>query len=337
MNMNRLISIILLFICYSIYSQNIVQIEWWLDNNYAERFTDTITPARNINGNISLDITNIPVGEHLISLRFRDSIGQWSPIVSKKFIKNSLGYSGLFLEQMEYWIDNNIENKTIVRLESHSANIDENLSLDLSNYSNGSHLLSLRFKDNAGKYSPIIQHIIKKFPSGYITNVITGYRYWFNNDQGSLQTENFNFPQQSIHNIISIPVGSYQDSAVSIINIQFKDLLGQWSEIYMDTLVYGGLTNVKKEPQFHNEQQLRIYPNPADDYITIDMPETVDMNNELIITDISGKMIKSCTVFYQTASDFHVDVSNLTDGIYIVHFNTIHKSYKNKLIIEKKY
>ena len=61
--------------------------------------------------------------------------------------------------------------------------------------------------------------------------------------------------------------------------------------------------------------KLDIFPNPADDYLTISLPESLKKEvNQVTISDLSGKQIK--ILEFQE----RLDVSTLQRGLYLIHF-----------------
>ncbi len=69
------------------------------------------------------------------------------------------------------------------------------------------------------------------------------------------------------------------------------------------------------------DNQISIFPNPANDFIKIDS----DLDCETSIIDITGKAILQTT-------EKEIDLSNLESGIYILKINTDKKTYTRKLI-----
>jgi len=79
-----------------------------------------------------------------------------------------------------------------------------------------------------------------------------------------------------------------------------------------------GITN-------NSENNYNIYPNPANNYIVIDFN---DDNKKLIkIYDINGKLIKQV---YSSNKKTRIDISSLSEGLYILNINndSVNKSYK---------
>jgi len=67
----------------------------------------------------------------------------------------------------------------------------------------------------------------------------------------------------------------------------------------------------------HQNQRIRIFPNPATDKLFIDITDDRDQKGEIIINDITGREILRKPVL---TSDAIIDVSNFLPGVYVVRF-----------------
>lgn len=75
---------------------------------------------------------------------------------------------------------------------------------------------------------------------------------------------------------------------------------------------------------------LDIFPNPATSYINIKNPYIGTENMELIITDISGRLVRSFSDFQSGGT---LNISELRDGAYIVYGRLGERIFKQKLIV----
>lgn len=82
----------------------------------------------------------------------------------------------------------------------------------------------------------------------------------------------------------------------------------------------------------NNTQQFSIYPNPANEIVTISMTGK-PVSGNITITDVSGKNIIQQVINKSDGiQTIELDVSNLAKGIYLVEFNTEGKSTRSKLV-----
>ena len=89
-----------------------------------------------------------------------------------------------------------------------------------------------------------------------------------------------------------------------------------------------GATDV---PAISNSNDFNFYPNPAKDNITINSSSSISSNINLQIYDWSGKMVKQL----KTIENQTIDVSGLSNGIYLAKINTLNDSKTIKLLVIK--
>jgi len=79
-----------------------------------------------------------------------------------------------------------------------------------------------------------------------------------------------------------------------------------------------------------NSYGFELYPNPCKDVLNITLPE--EMNQAYVdILDISGKKILSAR---KSVNSRAIDISDLSEGIYLVRVNDGSRTFVNKLIVQ---
>lgn len=132
------------------------------------------------------------------------------------------------LVEYEYWFNNDFGNKqvqTFTPASSHYLNTD----FDVTALPNGVNVLNIRYKDENGKLSSILSKVFVKKQHSVVSNKITEYRYWINNDFSNAvyvqPTANQQIDLLDNFDLTQLPKGNHE------INYQFKDSLGAWSVI----------------------------------------------------------------------------------------------------------
>ncbi|MBT3207386.1 MAG: T9SS type A sorting domain-containing protein [Bacteroidetes bacterium] len=94
--------------------------------------------------------------------------------------------------------------------------------------------------------------------------------------------------------------------------------------------------NVSSISDLAGKSPLSIYPNPANDFVTIKLynSESDKMKNELSITDINGRLVYQ-DILPQGSLSFKICTTKLESGFYIVTIVLGTKNFKEKLIIRK--
>lgn len=78
----------------------------------------------------------------------------------------------------------------------------------------------------------------------------------------------------------------------------------------------------------HLEQNFKIYPNPAKDFLHLDFPEQGSQHFTFTITSVDGKVVS------QTESQKKIDISGLAAGVYVTNFQKDGQQITRKLIID---
>ena len=95
-------------------------------------------------------------------------------------------------------------------------------------------------------------------------------------------------------------------------------------------------TEIKEFSHMREVSDISVYPNPANNNITIKISETISsmvtsINWSVNIFDISGKKKDELT-FSINQQDIQIDVSSYNNGIYIVVFQN-----DNKILAQEKF
>lgn len=80
-----------------------------------------------------------------------------------------------------------------------------------------------------------------------------------------------------------------------------------------------------------DDAKMRVYPNPAGDYIFIQIPQNI--NGLLSIKDVLGRTLKTLDI--SQGFNSQINVSNLSHGVYIIELTTTDKTELIKLFINR--
>jgi len=83
--------------------------------------------------------------------------------------------------------------------------------------------------------------------------------------------------------------------------------------------------------------EILVFPNPSNDFVTIALPfDEETSTGDLSIFDIAGKMINTQKIqVNKDINQFSYDVSELKEGMYLVHYVNNGKIYTQKMIVSK--
>jgi hypothetical protein len=101
------------------------------------------------------------------------------------------------------------------------------------------------------------------------------------------------------------------------------------SLVYYDLMEFNvrGATGI--EDKF--DGQFRTYPNPVDEQLFVELNETVQKLN-VEIYNITGQLVLNR--MFQNTNSVNLDVSGLTNGIYILRLNTDKETFNSRIIIQ---
>ncbi len=215
----------------------IVALQYWIDADVQNAVTKNLTTAAVINISDALPIHNYQGGIHLFNYRVKDALGQWSSVQTTfVYVNPEYGNAAVNgLSKMQYWFNDDISKTKEIQLAGEPV-VMLDTSIITTGLPDGIHRLNVRFRDTVGHWTSTVSSFIYKFNNSAITNnVITGYRYWFNNLGASEMVEHTLPNQQALTLNTVIDMGCLT-AGVNRIHVQFQDKKGLWSSGITDTL-----------------------------------------------------------------------------------------------------
>jgi len=210
--------------------------EYWFNDDFANKTTISVTSAQQLLINQTISTSGLIKGINILNFRSFDNSGRYSSIASHFFYKMPQleNNPGPDIVAYEYWLDNDYANAVQVNTPvQKQVNINELLSMD--SLKNGVHNFNIRFKDHNDLWSSVLSQFFYKTPVQIVSqNMITEYRYWFDNDFANAVNLSLT-PGQQINlvenlDLTQLPKGIHE------INFQFKDTFGKWSVVVVDTI-----------------------------------------------------------------------------------------------------
>ncbi len=92
------------------------------------------------------------------------------------------------------------------------------------------------------------------------------------------------------------------------------------SNLYIDNLHIYADNNLYIN-DYANNLKLNVYPNPANEIITVDFKESVSQNITIKILDVLGKNLFQTELLNQKEGKFNIDINNFESGIYFVKYS----------------
>lgn len=217
--------------------QQIVGLEYWFDDDYANKEASTFPATSLLNLNEMLDVSSLAGGLHILSVRLQDESGRWNAPACYYFTNYEEETAVLHqITELEYWFDNDYSSVQTDPVAATSLlNIDD--QIDVSGLTDGMHVVSCRFRDESGEWSPAYSVLFTKYTeeSAAELHEITELEYWFDGDYSSVQTDPVaNAAFLSINEQIDV---SALSDGLHFVSSRFKDEAGNWSSAYATLFV----------------------------------------------------------------------------------------------------
>lgn len=114
------------------------------------------------------------------------------------------------------------------------------------------------------------------------------------------------------HYIKFIAMDNYYNKSVPIDSILFHDINTGEDKLYLsDSIFFENISSVVESAKANN---LKIYPNPVDDILNINLSNPTKSN--LIISDITGRIQYSTTLLNRT--NLSLNIAGLSPGVYFI-------------------
>lgn len=224
-------------------SQQITYAEYYLDAPVQNGLGISIPLAQigdSVSPSFSIPSAGLSSGLHHISIRVRNSLGEWSIIENRQFIIQDADYPVLNnapLIAYEYYFDSDISgtgNYTKFSLLSLSDSVESSFTFSTVGLNKGLHTIYYRFQDSLGKWSLfegrnfIIQE--DSYPTEK-TARLKSFEYYIDNDvtgQGSYQRNSLIGNLDSVESAFNLSSLGLSEGNHTLY-IRFLDSLGRWS------------------------------------------------------------------------------------------------------------
>ena len=144
--------------------------EFWIDGKIADRQKIDDTPA-------VIDISSLPAGLHMLTMRVQDNNGVWSNQMARMFFVSSAAHAdATSITAREFWIDGKIADRQKID--------DTPAVIDISSLPAGLHMLTMRVQDNNGVWSNQMARMfyVASTPEPSDATLVN-YLYWIDGDK----------------------------------------------------------------------------------------------------------------------------------------------------------
>lgn len=239
---------ILLFACllaatgWAHAQNNITHYEYWYDqddDDASRTMVAVASPAQTIDLiNQSPDVSALPVGPHRIHYRLRDSLGHWSSVLRRDFMR--LPGGPYHIVGIEYWFDqNDAETERFYQdVQPPASPMDLTVDIDAIDVPIGPHRIHYRLKDSHGAWSSVLRRDFRRNHDA--PHEIVALRYWSDqatNPPADMIEVPIPDPAQFIDVLWNLQFCTYEQTGNTVVFYQLKDNHGQWSSVVRDTIM----------------------------------------------------------------------------------------------------
>ena len=214
--------------------------EYWFDERYESKKAMPIPGYLDTNINLSIPTYGILAGLHSLHIRYKDSKGKWSAILSEFFHKMPVTINGVirYITTCEYWFDDSYASKVSTPI-TPGQTISLTSGIDVTSLPNGLHSYHVRYKDDAGQWSSVVSEFFYKMPVNASTNnYITTYRYWFDSDDAHMIKVTLPNPINPYFLIKDLNTCNLAQGDHTV-HFQFSDLNRTWSSVVSEPISKG--------------------------------------------------------------------------------------------------
>jgi len=218
--------------------------QYWFDDSFNQGQIVPVSPVAQLQLSTALPTATLMNGLHTLHIRFRDKTNKWSSTLSQFVYKSTAAVTANnAMSKMQYWFDDHFDS-AVSKAIAMQPIVSVTDLLSTTSLPDGLHTLHLRFADTIGQWSSTLsQFFYKSAAIGVTTNVVSGYRYWFNNEDATKMVIHSTPPQNPFLLNINIDMGCLTVGE-NRIHLQFKDANGFWSSALTDTVTTSAVPSI---------------------------------------------------------------------------------------------
>ena len=143
-------------------AHQLTTVQYWFDSNIENIVTTTIPASDKVDSKELIELSELPVGLHVINVRIKDESNIWSSVVTKQFIKRPIQQVAK-LNQYRYWFNDDLTNLTTVTIDPTTVQFSLNEMVDVLSIPPGvDQTISYQFKDDQGNWSVPLSDTINR-------------------------------------------------------------------------------------------------------------------------------------------------------------------------------
>lgn len=312
---------------------------YWLDSISAPITNiNLVNPTNPFEIIQQMDMTNVPKGNHVLNIQFKDTTGQWSAVLSESFVKNALPIALFNAQSTNICLGDSI----VFSNQSFDADSflwdfgDGNISHDFEpiHYyaQSGNYNVFLKAIDvNSGLDSTLfINNYINVFGDAHAqfnysaaVNVVN-----FNNSSSGASNYTWNFGDGTASTSTANPVHTYNANGSYLVTLVASNMCDS------DTITQNILIEGLGIEDFNEIKEFNQYPNPFNGKFLINFQLNEKTNVQMGIFDLTGNEVISINngPLFPGKHNFEVNSEKLANGMYLLKINSNKKEKCFKIV-----
>jgi len=233
---NTAVSFALVFFAMLCFGQQINRAEYFIDTDPGYGLATEIpinSPGNNLILSFDVDVSALSQGFHMMVLRARDDLGRWSNTCQHVFYVFFTGsITETIINKAEYFIDTDpgYGFATDIPISTPDNNLILSFDVDVSELSQGFHMMVIRAHDDLGRWSNTHQHVFYVFFTGSTTEArVDKAEYFINTDPGYGFATEIPIAAPEYHHTLNFEVDvSELNQGFHMIVLRARDDLGRW-------------------------------------------------------------------------------------------------------------
>ena len=256
-------------------AQSLKQAEYFFDKDKGVGLNTKLNVAVAADSSYSLNIvtTSLKPGMHKLYIRMKDSNGKWG-IVNSSNVEVLPADTQSVIIGGEYFFDKDpgFGKGKQIAISNSDTSIVKSFTAATASLAAGYHKLYTRFKDSYGKWSSTNSQSVEIIKTPDTVHVIA-VEYLFKNDKGFGKTSVKTFATVSQDSTFKFKIlYSEIPAGADSLFVRVKDDNGKWSTTKIAAFSIQklpGLNAVIANAVIEDNNSLKVYPNPAQDFINI--------------------------------------------------------------------
>jgi len=325
---------IALFVPLIMYAQDIKYAEYFIDSDPGFGMATPIAVSAtgtDVSLDFSANMAALSQGIHYLCIRARDDLGRWSNGANRViYLVKTVDVSDREIAQAEYFIDADpgFGMATPIAVSAPGMDISLDFSADMATLSQGIHYLSIRARDDQGRWSQGASRVFYLVKTADITDRnINQVEYFFDSDPGygsgtpvTLSSAGSDLTIDFTASLTGLDDGNH------VLYIRAKNALNKWGQVYAEGFSYSA-TGIGQEEV---NSLFKIYPNPTSGIIQIEISGIEETELRIRLMDLNGKLVYE-TKCHSRLCEFYLE---LPAGMYMINIESAERSITQKIILE---